>query len=439
VAARRYANVQLITAYMPEAFGTHHSKMMILIRHDDTAQVIIHTANMISRDWANLCQAVWRSPPLPLLAGRETSSDDITAISSGRIGTGKRFKSDLIRYLKAYEGKTRTLVDQLKLYDFGGVKAAFIASAPSRVKINNSSNASEKATSWGWPGLKEILTVVPYATSKTSEIPSIILQTSSIATLSEKWIDNFSDVLANRTTSSSFFNTSSTSNKKSNTSIIFPTADEIRRSLDGYEAGASIHTKIQSPAQTKQVNLLRPLLCHWGGDHIDEFPEKDEEGKSIGRRQALRRRAAPHIKTYIRFSTSARAVIEWALVTSANLSQQAWGALPDKEGSVRVCSYEVGVIVWPALFADEGEILKMVPVFGKDMPDEEARLGIGDEAERPKYGDMERVTSESMIGFRMPYDLPLVPYSATEVPWCASARHTEPDWKGMVYGGYNDH
>lgn len=27
-------------AYMPEAFGTHHSKMMILLRHDDLAQCV---------------------------------------------------------------------------------------------------------------------------------------------------------------------------------------------------------------------------------------------------------------------------------------------------------------------------------------------------------------------------------------------------------------
>jgi len=37
-AAKRYPNVQIITAYMPEVFGTHHSKMMILFRHDDLAQ-----------------------------------------------------------------------------------------------------------------------------------------------------------------------------------------------------------------------------------------------------------------------------------------------------------------------------------------------------------------------------------------------------------------
>jgi tyrosyl-DNA phosphodiesterase 1 len=48
--AAQYSNVGLHAAFMPEMFGTHHSKMMILLRHDDTAQVIIHTANMIAKD-----------------------------------------------------------------------------------------------------------------------------------------------------------------------------------------------------------------------------------------------------------------------------------------------------------------------------------------------------------------------------------------------------
>lgn len=37
-ACTRYKNVEPIVAYMPERFGTHHSKMMILLRHDDLAE-----------------------------------------------------------------------------------------------------------------------------------------------------------------------------------------------------------------------------------------------------------------------------------------------------------------------------------------------------------------------------------------------------------------
>lgn len=40
-ACARYANVEPIVAFMPEPFGTHHSKMMILLRHDDLAQYVL--------------------------------------------------------------------------------------------------------------------------------------------------------------------------------------------------------------------------------------------------------------------------------------------------------------------------------------------------------------------------------------------------------------
>lgn len=36
-------NIKLIAAYLPDAFGTHHSKVIVLFRTDDTAQVLVHT------------------------------------------------------------------------------------------------------------------------------------------------------------------------------------------------------------------------------------------------------------------------------------------------------------------------------------------------------------------------------------------------------------
>ncbi|KAK6352316.1 hypothetical protein TWF730_009146 [Orbilia blumenaviensis] len=50
-------DIELITAYMPDPFGTHHTKMLVLFYHDDTAEIVIHTANMIPWDWSNMTQA----------------------------------------------------------------------------------------------------------------------------------------------------------------------------------------------------------------------------------------------------------------------------------------------------------------------------------------------------------------------------------------------
>lgn len=85
----------------------------------------------------------------------------------------------------------------------------------------------------------------------------------------------------------------------------------------------------------------------------------------IGVKEAGRRRAAPHIKTYVRFTDSSLESIDWALVTSANLSNQAWGGASRSTRDVYIQSYEIGVLVWPELF---GSNAKMVPTFKTDNP-----------------------------------------------------------------------
>lgn len=417
--AATYPNIKLITAYMPDTYGTHHTKMMVLFRNDDTAQIIIHTANLIIRDWRNMSQAVWCSPMLPLLPSSDT--DDEIPSSDAPIGSGARFKQDFLAYIGYYE-KTRTgsLTSQLKLYDFSSIKAALIASTP--CKQRNRADPTANTTRYGWPGLQDIMRKIP-AVPTAGKRPVIVAQVSSIATLSSSWVDHLFNIL--NTSGQPFA-------KGAIPRVIFPSANEIRRSLDGYSAGGSIHTKIQSKAQQKQVENLRPRLCYWAGD--EDGLNDDAETKDI--RQAGRRRAAPHIKTYVRFKNSDTNEIDWAMVTSANLSTQAWGTLPSKDGEIRVSSYELGIVVWPALF-DEVEAAPeetttardamndginsrtiMVPVFKTDTP------------------DVEKITAphaNKVVGFRMPYDLPLVRYREDEQPWCATADYAEPDWRGYTW------
>ncbi|KAL1957546.1 hypothetical protein VTO42DRAFT_5773 [Malbranchea cinnamomea] len=431
-ACSRYANVEAIIAYMPEPFGTHHSKMMILIRHDDQAQVIIHTANMIPGDWANMCQAVWRSPLLPLLS-ENGSTEDLVA------GSGYRFKRDLLAYLAAYgPKKTGPLVEQLKKYDFGAIRAALVASVPSRQELGNLN--SDKETIWGWPALKDILSKIPSKPRTDSEkrAPHIVVQISSIATLgqTDKWLKE--------TFFRSLFPETEKPTAMPKFSIIFPTPDEIRRSLNGYGSGGSIHMKTESAAQKKQLEYLRPYLCHWAGDQNDTprtLTQPSDGGQTSQRRdgvpirEAGRRRAAPHIKTYIRFSDASMTSIDWAMVTSANLSTQAWGAAPNAKKEVRICSWEIGVIVWPDLFVDDHQkgaaSARMVPCFRRDVPSPSPECDEG-AGEDPRAA-ASLTTTSTLVGIRMPYDVPLKPYSKGDMPWCASSNYTEPDWLGQTW------
>ncbi|EFE42278.1 hypothetical protein TRV_02978 [Trichophyton verrucosum HKI 0517] len=430
-ACKRYPNAEAVVAYMPEPFGTHHSKMMILIRHDNLAQVIIHTANMIPRDWGNMTQAVWRSPLLPLAQPQ-------VGDTCGVFGSSTRFKRDLLAYLEAYNNKTiNTLIRQLQRYDFGAVKAMLIASVPTRLPVKEFD--SNKRTLWGWPALKDAISSIPIdRSSSQAQNPHIIVQVSSIATLgqTDKWLKE--TFLSSLCPQPEVNQSRSTSNARF--SIIFPTPDEIRRSLDGYGSGGSIHMKIQSPPQQKQLAYLRRYLCHWAGDAEDP-KNSDPATKSDRVREAGRRRAAPHIKTYIRFSDSDMNSIDWAMITSANLSTQAWGAGANTHGEVRICSWEIGVLMWPDLFREKNieecsdssltNYVKMIPCFKRNVPSEKPpQTSENDSTKVTLHSD---ATNMTRVGLRMPYDLPLIPYTPQEVPWCATAVHREPDWMGQTW------
>jgi tyrosyl-DNA phosphodiesterase-1 len=187
--------------------------------------------------------------------------------------------------------------------------------------------------------------------------------------------------------------------------------------------------KTQSVPQQKQLQYMRPYLCQWaGGDHSNSNLIDLSEDKPF-KQEAGRGRAAPHIKTYIRFSDAETMnTIDWAMVTSANLSTQAWGAATNANDEVRISSFEIGVVVWPDLFADdtvtqsstspeaERQSAMMVPCFKQDLP------------LSPK-----KILADTVVGFRMPYDLPLTPYRASDEPWCATAPHHLPDWLGQSW------
>ena len=412
-------------------FGTHHTKAMVLFRHDDLAQVVILTANFIEQDF-RMSQAIWRTPLLSLQTCGPSSSDPVPPL-----GSGPRFKNDLLAYFRGYSRNgiaiLQDLVSQLQDYDFSAVRGALIGSLPGlQMPGQFEPEEQDRIGRWGLPALKRVLTYIPTnpaPSSDPSPQPHIIAQVSSIASVGEKWLLN------------TLFPTLSTIKRstaplqkqpsKPRTLIIFPTATTIRKSIDGYGSGSSIHMKITSTAQAKQLAVLKPMLCHWSGHSPTHAQTSNSAGRPETTSQAGRGQAAPHIKTYIRFSSASMSTIDWALMTSANLSTQAWGSTPNAAGESRICSYELGVLVWPALWDDpdqEPGSARMVPVFGGDTPPANH--------ERDDAVDEEVGKGGVTVGWRMPYDLPLVPYAEDDKPWCATEPCDEPDWMGRVWPGY---
>ncbi|KAI6785103.1 uncharacterized protein J7T54_006745 [Emericellopsis cladophorae] len=254
------------------------------------------------------------------------------------LGSGERFKADLMHYLRAYNQRRKVcneLVDRLCKHDFSTIRAAFIASVPGQHLVHDTDH-----TSWGWAALRRNLRNIN-AVDRPSEI---VVQISSIATLGGK------DDWLQKTLFESLSKTATPGLTKPRFRVVFPTADEI-----------------PLPANVPQ---------HKSG----------------------RARAAPHIKTYIRYN--AQGTIDWALLTSANLSKQAWGDA-ERNGIARISSWEVGVLVWPDLVEQQGS-RTMVPCHQKDTP----------ECSEPST----TTAGGTRIGVRVPYDMPLQAYGDDETP-----------------------
>lgn len=126
-----------------------------------------------------MCQAVWRSPLLPL---QRPDSSRPGAEGVPVVGSGARFKRDLLAYLNAYgTKKTGSLVRQLSRHDFGAIRAAFVASVPSKVKMGEMD--STKQTLWGWPALKDTLRHIPLKKEEGRSMkPHIVIQVGLLTT-----------------------------------------------------------------------------------------------------------------------------------------------------------------------------------------------------------------------------------------------------------------
>lgn len=248
---------------MPEMFGTHHAKMLILFRRDDTAQVIIHTANMIAKDWTNMTNAVWISPMLPRIIG--PSQENLSSENMTR-GGGERFKFDLLNYLRSYDRMRpvcANLVARLDEHDFASVKGSLVASVPG----THEAHEEPHGTHWGWDGLAKSLQHVPCQGGKSE----VVTQISSIATLgaNDTWLrGTLFKALSKRKAAEN-----SQLPLQPQFKVVFPTASEIRASLDGYKSGESIHTKIQSKQHDMQLKYLRPIFHHWAADEATRAGE----------------------------------------------------------------------------------------------------------------------------------------------------------------------
>ncbi|GAB5573092.1 tyrosyl-DNA phosphodiesterase 1 isoform X1 [Prionailurus iriomotensis] len=346
--AKPYENISLCQAKLDIAFGTHHTKMMLLL-YEEGLRVVIHTSNLIHADWHQKTQGIWLSPLYPrVVHGTHRSGDSTT-----------HFKADLISYLMAYNAPSlKEWIDVIHEHDLSETNVYLIGSTPGRFQGSQKDN-------WGHFRLRKLLKEHASSIPKGESWP-IVGQFSSIGSMGadeSKWLcSEFKESLV-------------TQGKESRTPgksaaplhLIYPSVENVRTSLEGYPAGGSLPYSIQT---AEKQNWLHAYFHKWSAE-------------TSGRSNAM-----PHIKTYMRLSPDF-SQIAWFLVTSANLSKAAWGALEKNGAQLMIRSYELGVLFLPSAFGLDSFRVKQKFFSGSKEP-----------------------TSS----FPVPYDLPPELYGSKEPP-----------------------
>ncbi|XP_073923442.1 tyrosyl-DNA phosphodiesterase 1 isoform X5 [Castor canadensis] len=356
--AKPYENISLCQAKLDIAFGTHHTKMMLLL-YKEGLRVVIHTSNLIREDWYQKTQGVWLSPLYPRI--------DPGTHKAGESRT--HFKADLLSYLKAYNAPAlQEWVDTIQEHDLSETNVYLIGSTPGRFQGNHKDN-------WGHFRLRKLLREHASSIPKAEYWP-IVGQFSSIGSLGaddSKWLcSEFKESLV------TLREQRKTAGKSAAPfHLIYPSVENVRTSLEGYPAGGSLPYGIQT---AEKQNWLHSYFHKWSAE-------------TSGRSNAM-----PHIKTYMRPSPDF-SKIAWFLVTSANLSKAAWGALEKNGAQLMIRSYELGVLFLPA-------------AFGLDSFKVKQKFFSGNQ--------------ESMPSFPVPYDLPPELYGSKDRPWIWNIPYTKP-------------
>lgn len=368
--AHPYPNVRLCQAKLEIAYGTHHTKMMLLL-YEEGFRVVIHTSNLIHGDWHQKTQGIWLSPLYPRLpdGSPETAGESAT-----------RFKRDLIDYLASYRSTgLNEWIGHIKQHDLSLTRVHLIGSTPGR----HQGNEKQK---WGHLKLRKVLSNCS-SSVPNQELWPLIGQFSSIGSLGgdeTKWLcSEFKESLATLGPNQRQF----VSLKPAPLHLVYPTVENVRTSLEGYPGGGSLPYAIDT---AQKQPWLPTFMNRWSAE-------------VTGRSQAL-----PHIKTYMRASPDF-GELAWFLVTSANLSKAAWGTLEKNGFQLMIRSYELGVLYLPEAFGMES---------GRFLVRRDPSLDC----------------KPSVMPFPVPYDLPPQRYGNRDRPWIWNIPYLHaPDTHGNVW------
>ncbi|KAF8567902.1 hypothetical protein P879_02787 [Paragonimus westermani] len=375
-AASKYTNIRLCMANIRLPYGVHHTKMMFL-KYTDGLKIVIHTANMISDDWNLRTQGVWVSPKLSPIA------DNVQVNTDSETG----FRADLIDYLRGYGSENAHdpssplgyWINEFSLHDFRPIRVFLVGSVSGR-------HTGSQLKKFGHPRLGELLSASTFNTPSSWPVVGQFSSIGSLGAQPTRWLTTeWSCSLAGR--------------GARGLRMIYPCVDDVRNSLEGYDAGGCLPYTQRTAAKQP---WLRQFLHRW------------QAGKHT--------RAAPHIKSYTRISPDGT-YASWFLLTSANLSKSAWGAYEKDHTQLMIRSYELGVLFLPEKFQNGANC------FTVTTPSDRPKTAMNSSSS----GSSDKIKpTNAAIPFPVPYDLPPVPYNSDDEPWLIDVPHEKPDVFGRI-------
>ena len=291
------ATLQVHKPPLPMAWGTHHTKMAVLLSNIGV-RVIITTANYIQGDWATKAQGIWLQD-FPLKSKSSPPTSD--------------FEHALTDYVRALKGPAVSIAESLELYDFSRARGILIPSIPGE-------HGATSYKKYGHMRVRSVLKDVFVDEDKRFKKAPLCAQYSSMGSLHGKYLKE--QLLSSFAASQG----ASQLDSRVRFKAFWPPVDFVANTYEGYKAGNSI------PCSQKN---LKPFLIDEGLLHVYEGCAGFE-------------RASPHIKTYTRLNEDG--LLPWVMMSSANLSKAAWGQLQRSQRygkALMIRSYELGILVLP--------------------------------------------------------------------------------------------
>ncbi|KUF64698.1 Tyrosyl-DNA phosphodiesterase 1 [Phytophthora nicotianae] len=405
---REYSNVTPVVPPLPIPYGTHHTKMLVAL-YSEKVRVAIFTANFLSNDWNSKTQGLWYQDfGLKVLADSEDEEEETVS------GSSSDFEVDLVHYLSSLGAPVKLFCAELKRFDFSTARVALVPSVPGVHK----GKGEEEALSSIIIRLLMLTFENLYLLNRYGEIRAsprtqascsllkmykipptdnpLICQFSSLGSLDEKWL--FGEFAESFLPGKKII--SSTSMPIQALHIIWPSVEDVRNSLEGWNSGRSIPCPLKN---------MKPFL--------HKYLRKWKPPSELHRQNAM-----PHIKSYARFNPSddGAGELAWAIVTSSNLSKAAWGTLQKNKTQLMIRSYELGVMFLP-------------PLLGRQRNGTPSRL-VTIASKAAEHSDVAGSDTQPTELLPLPYSFPLTTYNPkNDEPWVWDLVRESPDIFGNAY------